>query len=1005
LEAPAVEEQLIEVQEAVHEAPVEVGPDFAIRLSSPLNGGYYRTRILIEGRAAGPSMVATSISYQVEGAAGLTGKIACDTAGAFRLELAAGGLTGDRRLQITADGPDGLAASVSLLLRDGNLKPAVVLASPSDSESYGSRLLLAGSIGDPYSGAAAMAGIESLRYEIVPLDISSRSTPLSGTIAVGADGAFRHVVVTKELAGPQQLTLTASGRSSNWTEKTLRLLQGESGIPSFTVQAGDGRATLRWDSLPVADARSAVRYTLRCAVRDPGPGGTTAREIDKIQSPYVLEGLENGSLYALTLTAAQEGEADSLSAEKLVIPLARETLAPVVTGEYRQIRVAWRAIPGAEAFEVWRAADAEGPWSRVAGELAGTAFLDSSAEYGKRYLYAVKPARYSDTMSAAAGGKTLDFPESTLAQSGLAPLPGARKVFVSGGYAYVARAERGVGIVDVSDPRNPAVVGGIALADARDIVVRGRYAYVADAEKGLAVLDVGDPRAPELIGSRYTSDARGVALLGNVAYIADGAMGIKAIDVSNPRNPSRIASLAGANARGLAVAGSTLYVADGDEGLRAYDLADPRDPSPVGAFQWRGGPARGLAVLGDRILLLQEHGVAVIDVVDRARPAAAGTIGGPGASAVAADGGYALVVDGDSRVGVYDLSDPRGPVQLDLLAVEGDGASGAPGIAVHADHAYVASEAGLQVLDVLVTGRSFAVGSCRTPGRTFGVAVAEGRAYVAGHAAGLRVIDVSDPSRLSDASLTAAVATRFAQSVALEAGLAFIADGDAGVRIVDVSGVNPREIGAYRIGAAVGRVAVREGTLFAACGAGGLRIVDASDPANPREVGSFAVPDAKDAAVQGPLLFLAAGEGGVQVLDVSDPTRPEAVGSPIPVNARRIVLHGSIALAIGREGVAVLDITTPRAPTLLGWYRTGWAEDIALDGRLACVAEGPRGLTVLDLSDPRRPRVVSACPEVYAAGVALDGSYALVADSTGLTAVRLLIPKWLMRDASSAPSR
>jgi hypothetical protein len=704
----------------------------------------------------------------------------------------------------------------------------------------------------------------------------------------------------------------------------------------------------------------------------------------------------------LVKQVAQESEADSQSSEKLVIPLARETLAPVVTGEYRQIRVAWRAIPGAEAFEVWRAADAEGPWTRVVGELAGTTFLDSSAEYGKRYLYAVKPARYSDTMSAPAEGKSLDFPASTLARSGIAPLPGARKVFVSGGYAYVARAERGVGIVDVSDPRNPAVIGGIALADARDIVVRGRYAYVADAEKGLAVLDVGDPRAPELIGSRFTSDARGVALLGNVAYVADGAMGIKAIDVSNPRNPSRIASLAGANARGLAVAGSTLYVADGHEGLRAYDLADPRDPSPVEAFQWKGGPARGLAVLGDRVLLLQEQGVALIDVADRARPMAAGTIGGPGASAIATDGGYALVVDGDSRVGVYDLSDPGGPMQLDLLAVEGGGMSG---IAVRGERAYVAGEAGLQVLDVLVTGRSFAVGSCRTPGRTFGVAVAEGRAYVAGHAAGLQVIDVGEPSRLSDSSLAGAAASRFAQSVALEAGLAFIADGDAGVRIVDVSRAIPREIGAYRIGAPVARIAVREGILFAACGAGGLRIVNASDPGNPREVGSFAVADAADAAVRGSLLLLAAGEGGVQVLDVSDPTRPEAIGSPIPVNARRIVLQGTVALAIGRDGVAVLDITTPRAPVLVGWYKTGWAEDVAVDGRLACVAEGPRGLTVLDLSDPRRPRVVSACPEVYAAGVALDGSYALVADSTGLTAVRLLIPKWLMRDAFPAPAR
>ncbi|MCX7037905.1 MAG: hypothetical protein NT005_02040, partial [Spirochaetes bacterium] len=73
LEAPAVEEQLIEVQEAVHEAPAEPQPDFALWISAPQDGSYYRSRILIEGLAGSSSMAATSVSYQVEGAAGLTG--------------------------------------------------------------------------------------------------------------------------------------------------------------------------------------------------------------------------------------------------------------------------------------------------------------------------------------------------------------------------------------------------------------------------------------------------------------------------------------------------------------------------------------------------------------------------------------------------------------------------------------------------------------------------------------------------------------------------------------------------------------------------------------------------------------------------------------------------------------------------------------------------------------------------------------------------------------------
>jgi hypothetical protein len=79
----------------------------------------------------------------------------------------------------------------------------------------------------------------------------------------------------------------------------------------------------------------------------------------------------------------------------------------------------------------------------------------------------------------------------------------------------------------------------------------------------------------------------------------------------------------------------------------------------------------------------------------------------------------------------------------------------------------------------------------------------------------------------------------------------------------------------------------------------------------------------------------------------------------------------------------------------LGSYETPHAEDVALEGSYAYLAEGVRGLTVLDVTRPERLRPVSACPEVYAVGVAARGDYAFVADSKGMQVLRILVPEWL----------
>jgi len=94
-------------------------------------------------------------------------------------------------------------------------------------------------------------------------------------------------------------------------------------------------------------------------------------------------------------------------------------------------------------------------------------------------------------------------------------------VAVVGGYAYVADG-RGLRVVDISDPTNPAEVGFYDTPGyAYDVAVAGGYAYVADG-RGLRVVDVSDPSNPTEVGFYDTpGSAADVAVAGGYAYVAD----------------------------------------------------------------------------------------------------------------------------------------------------------------------------------------------------------------------------------------------------------------------------------------------------------------------------------------------------------------------------------------------------------------------------------------------------------------------------------------------------
>ncbi len=293
-------------------------------------------------------------------------------------------------------------------------------------------------------------------------------------------------------------------------------------------------------------------------------------------------------------------------------------------------------------------------------------------------------------------------------------------------------------IVDLSDPVSPNPLGSYdALEGGNDLYLVDDTAYVADDDGLLQILDVSDTGDPQLLAAYEVDQAiAGVVVSGGRAYVR-GEHGVHVLDVSDPENPDVLGSYERPSAvMDIIVDYPSGYIAGLDK-LWTVDMSDPVLPIPVGSAPLQGlvGEERKLALAshpqsGDPLVYVAEpyYGAEIFDVADPADPAPIGEYPTPGGSkmngvAALGDYAYALTEDsGDGRLRILDISDPTDPTEADVYDTPGDARS-------------------IFVTET-VTGTSV-----RATG-----AVTQVIAFVADGGAGLRLIDVSDPSAPTELS-------------------------------------------------------------------------------------------------------------------------------------------------------------------------------------------------------------------------------------------------------------
>lgn len=548
----------------------------------------------------------------------------------------------------------------------------------------------------------------------------------------------------------------------------------------------------------------------------------------------------------------------------------------------------------------------------------------------------------------------------------------AKSVAAAGNYAYVAYADQGLRVIDVSNPELPLEVAGYdSPGESHAVALSGDFIYLADGTAGMRLLflespNSANPKVNEIADIDTPGEVNNIAVVGQTAYLADGSNGLRVISLVNPAQPVDLGwEDTPGTAMDVAVHDEFAYVADGDSGLRVINIVDASKPAEIGAIDIPG-EARSVDVQenadfpGSVIVYLAagEAGLRVIDVTDPMAPVEIGSFGAyETVLDVIVSGNYAYLMTGTWGLRVVDISIPANIQEVGLYNSPGESL----GIAITDQSAYIADGTrGLRILDVHDPGFPFEVGFYDIPRVVMGVAVDQDYAYLTDLERGFRITNVSDARRLKQVGhydQGSVVA-----DIAVKGDVGYLAEA-AGLQTVNIENIkNPLGLDLLKTTGRANSVVVQNNLAYLTDQDFGLYIIDVDDPSELKLVGTFVTPGtAQDVYVSGNYAYIADGQAGLQIVNVSDPFEPKTASVLDQFqDATSVVVVGDFTfLADGPNGVWVIDTSKPVTPQTIAFIDTpGVAQDLEHSGTYLFVADGEAGVQVVYIMDPYSPTKV-----------------------------------------------
>jgi hypothetical protein len=222
------------------------------------------------------------------------------------------------------------------------------------------------------------------------------------------------------------------------------------------------------------------------------------------------------------------------------------------------------------------------------------------------------------------------------------PINKAGQLYIKDKYIYLNEPEKGIHVIDNSDPTHPSQIAFLSIPGNDNVAIRGNILY-ADMYNDLLAIDITDPRHTKVVGSlhnafpnrSYSADSNYIISKWNIhdtvihSKVDDHIYyGLPNTDILFLSNVAPAAAQSAANAATTGTAGSTatmalvgnyLYAVPEAHTLGIVSLADPNNPAFVKTM-YAGFDLETIFPLRDNLLLGSMTGVYIYSLTDPAAP-------------------------------------------------------------------------------------------------------------------------------------------------------------------------------------------------------------------------------------------------------------------------------------------------------------------------------------------------------------------------------------------------
>jgi len=530
-------------------------------------------------------------------------------------------------------------------------------------------------------------------------------------------------------------------------------------------------------------------------------------------------------------------------------------------------------------------------------------------------------------------------------------------------------------MVDVSDKTTPRLISKTLTDDViYDIKKQNNYVFLANAQAGLSIFDVSNPISPTNIGNcKNISATNKITLHNNYAFLSTFAHGFTIVDISDIGNPIEVANFdTDGRGEGLEVKGDRLYLCDNYAGLKIFDISDPTNPILLRKYTDLKS-AESILFYEDYDFVLSQydtlHVLNTADLDDIIEVAQLKIFSYGRQISRIQD---TLYVAGQySEIYAIDISDVINPNVVFNYKID----AYTKNVVVIGNQLYVLDiDEGLEIYEKN-EGKNL-ISTFPLPSYMREFDFYNDYMTIAYQYDGVRLYDIKDPTEpkfitnLIGENHPYQIYKNRVSSVINVDNISFMLTGNNGVHLVDIADPNNPEFlslllnkdGHPFFGSGIAKI--KDG-IYYVLGEGGLMIFDLSNPKTPVYLKTIFINYPQRILVQNDYAYTTnwdqADEYKVSILDISDILNPTLTGEiTIPYQPYGIDIYGDYLLAAcftgGLNVIDVRDKTNPMLKERI--YENHSMANVSIDNKYAYVTDSHHGLEIFDISDIENIREV-----------------------------------------------